>query len=88
MIARETWGELEKLLKLSPNLRFSLDWARNADAHRWYAVVSTEKGRVLARGSARDADDVVKSVLGPARAEIERRGIGQSMPGSFKPSKR
>lgn len=88
MIERDTWGEMEKLLKLSPNLRFTLDWARDGADHRWRAVVYTEKGNVLARGSATKADDVIRSILGPAREEIERRGMGRSTKGSFKPVKR
>jgi hypothetical protein len=78
MIQPETWKALTKVLDLSPNLRFSLEWSRRSSKHGWQAVIFTEKGRVLAHGFDEDADLVVKNVLEPASAEVTRLKMGQA----------
>ncbi len=76
MIKQGTWGDLIELIGLGPNIRFTLNWGRHADRRYWEAVVWTEKGRILARSSSPDVDEVIRNVIEPARAEAKKRGIG------------
>jgi hypothetical protein len=67
MINKETWKELGNLMARSPNLRFSLEYARASSERVWSAVIFTEKGRVMGRATAGEADEAVRQTVEKAR---------------------
>lgn len=73
MIHSETWTALKKLLGVSRNLSFTLDYARRANGPAWSAVILTEKGRVVGRATAGEADAAVRKVIEVA----DLRGVGR-----------
>lgn len=66
MIHTSTWSGLRRVLALSKNIRFTLEYSRWVDGHKWRAVLATEKGRVLGTAVAGEADQAVLEAVNSA----------------------
>ena len=63
MIHAATWERLKKALSISRNLSFTLNYARRASGPQWHAIITTERGRVIGRAMAGEADGAVLAAL-------------------------